>query len=69
MYSNLAFRSLTEAQRGMELLRRRRIAAFLTRRTAAGGCVYGIRVPERDSEVARAVLLNAGIPFTGGTEK
>ena len=62
MYSYLPFRSLTEAQRGLEILRAKRIPASLARRPAAGGCGYGIRVQTQFLERARAALLQAGFP-------
>ena len=69
MYSYLAFRTLTEAQKGLALLQSRRIPATLARRPSAAGCGYGIRLPERFLESARRVLLNAGFPPGGGTEE
>ena len=68
MYSYLPFRSLTEAQRGLELLRAGHIPASLARRPAAGGCGYGIRVQVQFLERAGAVLLRAGIPMGRGAE-
>ena len=68
MYSYLAFRTLTEAQRGLEILRSRHIPASLARRSAAAGCAHGIRVPAQFLERARAALLRAGVTFGGEPE-
>lgn len=65
MYSYLTFRSLTEAQRGLEILHGQRIPASLVRRTSGAGCGYGIRFRTQYLDRARAVLSNAGIPLGG----
>lgn len=67
-YAELAFHTLTAAQRGQSLLHRYRIRCRLLRLSGSlgGGCRFGLRLHRRDAARAAALLCAAGLPLADG---
>lgn len=64
VYDLIVCRSLTYAQRGVRLLERAGVSAYLVRAPrliAQAGCAYCIRVSQRWLERSMALLREAGI--------
>ncbi len=62
-YAYIGIRTLTDAERGLRLLRARNVPAQLGRMPlhGEGGCAHALRLPARDAERAERILLAAGI--------
>ena len=63
-YAYIGIRTLTDAERGLRLLRGGNIPAQLGRlplHGESGGCTHALRLPARDAKRAERILLAAGI--------
>lgn len=63
-YAYIGIRTLTDAERGLRLLRERNIPAQLGRMPFSGdgaGCAHALRLAARDAKRAERILLASGI--------
>ncbi len=62
-YAYIGMRTLTDAERGLRLLRARGIPAQIGRMplSAGGSCAHGLRLARENAERAERLLLASGI--------